>query len=1032
MKVRIDMIHALYRSLGSLRAWVTVIIGAASPGHSLPGALAGGSHRSSSGPHSLLRGAASSSLSYRKHALPLLALLAAAALGLWLLLPGGALYAQSSSSVEFAENGEGAVATFTATDPEDDEITWSLTGDDSADFAISDDGVLTFATSPNYEAPADADTDNIYEVTVTATDDDGTPLEGTHDVMIEVTNVEEAATVRIELSSLQPQVSTEIDVSYVDSAGNPFVDVAGAAYTGIVDDDRDKDDASSTAIPAEDVSWQWSRSSSKSGRYTDIPGDAAKTVPYTPGSSDRGMYLRVTGTYEDGEGEGKVVEATSAYSVRAVGSNSPPAFPLDFDPQTDGDNPPAAEIDDGATAGAAVGDPITASDANNDRLTYSLTADSSGTALHADFFQIDRETGQVTVGLGKTVHPSSDSGETASAAVVVGDSFTFTITATDPSGEESTVTMTVTVDAEDEAPVFTDGEAAHTFEEIPVGTTSPDLAVYTFEATDVEGDTVTYAMSGADASKFTLTGGALSFQAAPDFESPGSADGDNVYEVTITAASGTGATVNRTPLDVTVTVTNVDDPGTITLSATQPRQGTALTATAPSDTDGGVSGVTWKWESAASDNSDFSDATAITEIDGATSASYTPVAGDVSRFLRATASYTDAHGSDKSASAISTQAVVAAYNLAPVFTDEDDDTDGTQLEPREVPENSAEDTNVGAAIPATDEDDAETNDNNALVFTLSGADAGLFDIASPTGQITVAEGAQLDHETKDTYTVTITVRDLQGLNSSIDLTINVGDVNEAPMVIRGGLAIRGPSSTSYAENTPVTTPAATYTLVGPNMASGVWTLGGDDAGDFTFTGGMLAFAASPDYEAPADADRDNVYEVTLSADDSTYQAERDVTITVTNVDEDGALTLSSETPVVDVALTATLADPDGPTNVAWQWALEQADGTYVDIDMATSDTYTPVATDESFHLRVTVTYDDGHGAGKSLPEMITANAVIAGDPLVVRYDTNPKNNEIDKAEVIAGIEDFLFGTGNQSLEKADVIKLIEYFLFGIP
>jgi len=156
--------------------------------------------------------------------------------------------------VEFAENGEGAVATFTATDPEDDEITWSLTGDDAADFAISDDGVLTFATSPNYEAPADADTDNIYEVTVTATDDDGTPLDGTHDVMIEVTNVEEAATVGIEFSSLQPQVSTPIDVSYVDSTGNPFVDAAGAAYTGIVDDDRDKDDATSTAIPAEDVS----------------------------------------------------------------------------------------------------------------------------------------------------------------------------------------------------------------------------------------------------------------------------------------------------------------------------------------------------------------------------------------------------------------------------------------------------------------------------------------------------------------------------------------------------------------------------------------------------------------------------------------------------------------------------------------------------------------------------------------------------------------------------------------------------------
>jgi len=741
------------------------------------------------------------------------------------------------------------------------------------------------------------------------------------------------------------------------------------------------------------------------------------------------MYLRVTGTYEDGEGEGKVVEATSAYSVRAVGSNSEPAFPLDFDPQTDGNQEnPTAEIDDGATAGAAAGDPITASDANNDRLTYSLTEDSGGTPAHADFFQIDRETGQVTVGLGKTVHPSSDSGETASAAVVVGDSFTFTITATDPSGEDDTVTMTVTVDAEDEAPVFTNGEAAHTFEEIPEGTDSPDLAVYTFAATDVEGDTVSYAMSGADASKFTLADGALSFQAAPDFEAPGSADGDNVYEITITAASGTGATVNRTPLDVTVTVTNEDDPGTITLSATQPRQGTALTATAPSDTDGGVSGVTWKWESAASDNSDFSDDTAITEIDGATSASYTPVAGDVSRFLRATASYTDAHGSDKSASVISAQAVAAAYNLAPVFTDEDNDTDGTQLAPRDVPENSATDgsANVGDPVVATDTADAETADDSALTFALSGADAGLFAIASPGGQITVATGTELDYETKDTYTVTITVRDLQGLNSSIDLTINVTDVNEAPMVIRGGLAIGGPASPSYAEHTPVTTPVATYTLSGPNAASGAWTLGGDDAGDFTFTGGVLAFATSPDFEMPADADMNNVYEVTLSADDGTYMTERTVMITVTNVDEDGALTLSSATPVVDVALTATLADPDMATNVAWQWALEQADGSYMDIAGATSASYTPVASDENFHLRVTVTYDDGHGAGKSLEPMITANPVIAGDPLVVRYDAD-KDGAIGKSEVIQAIRDYL-RAGDPT--KADVIKLIRLYLRG--
>ena len=63
------------------------------------------------------------------------------------------------------------------------------------------------------------------------------------------------------------------------------------------------------------------------------------------------MYLRVTATYEDGEGEGKTVVATSAYPVRALLSgNSGPAFPTDFDTEMTGDQLPTAEADDGAMA----------------------------------------------------------------------------------------------------------------------------------------------------------------------------------------------------------------------------------------------------------------------------------------------------------------------------------------------------------------------------------------------------------------------------------------------------------------------------------------------------------------------------------------------------------------------------------------------------------------------------------------------------------------------------------------------------------
>ena len=71
----------------------------------------------------------------------------------------------------------------------------------------------------------------------------------------------------------------------------------------------------------------------------------------------------------------------------------------------------------------------------------------------------------------------------------------------------------------------------------------------------------------------------------------------------------------------------------------------------------------------------------------------------------------------------------------------------------------------------------------------------------------MAAGAQLDHETNDTYTVTITVRDLEGLNSSIKLTINVTNVNEAPEVMRAGsIPNRAPTfpSSTASRNIPRT------------------------------------------------------------------------------------------------------------------------------------------------------------------------------------------------------------------------------------
>ena len=56
-------------------------------------------------------------------------------------------------------------------------------------------------------------------------------------------------------------------------------------------------------------------------------------------------------------------------------------------------------------------------------------------------------------------------------------------------------------------------------------------------------------------------------------------------------------------------------------------------------------------------------------------------------------------------------------------------------------------------------------------------------------------------------------------------------------------------------------------------------------------------------------------------------------------------------------------------------------------------------------------------------------AVTTEDPLVARYDANG-NGTIEKSEVIAAINDYLFGAVDEAISKSDVIKLINLYLFG--
>ncbi len=76
----------------------------------------------------------------------------------------------ATAAISFAENSTAPVTRVTATDADGDSLTSSLSGEDAALFSISSTGELTFKVAPDFEAPADAGKDNIYNVTVTASD----------------------------------------------------------------------------------------------------------------------------------------------------------------------------------------------------------------------------------------------------------------------------------------------------------------------------------------------------------------------------------------------------------------------------------------------------------------------------------------------------------------------------------------------------------------------------------------------------------------------------------------------------------------------------------------------------------------------------------------------------------------------------------------------------------------------------------------------------------------------------------------------
>ncbi len=891
----------------------------------------------------------------------------------------------------------------TATDSDDDRLVYTLESARTSPFTI-----VRATGQLQVGAPLDYETASPYTIKVIATDT--SDAKDTIAVTITVTNVEEDG--KVSLTWTRPQPGAEVEASLTDPDGNvsgvtwrwekssdesswtaistatqaTYTPVEGdvnrylravASYTDPLGAGKTAWSAAAFVKPVPDPNQTPEFQANTGGGYGCTQGETADVCPYIKRHAPPGSEIYYP-SYVDNTDNDQVrysIDGADAVKFR-IGPLSGDLYTTDAhaydNPGTDGifeitltatdPSGRSGSIDVALRPSGSAGSPTVRGpeeirypeNGTWPLATYSATASNPDRDIHGwiisietgggdgDFFDIDNN-GVLTFTQPPDYEDQADEN---------GDNtYSFTITAYDtspPNGRRpgrTSFRVRVTVADVNEPPEF---DSATATREVPENTEAGENIGAPVTATDPDtGDTPAYTLGGTDANFFDIDAstGQLRTQAALDHETKSS------YTVTVTASDG----ALTAAVDVTVTVTNIDEAGTVTLSTDQPPARAEITA-ALTDPDEGVTGAVWQWERSGDGNTGWAGI-------GTGSPSYTPVAGDVGYHLRATASYTDGHGPGKTAQAASTQAVQAGANRPPEF----DSATAT----REVPENTEAGENIGDPVTAADPDTGDT-----LTYTLEGADLDSFDIDSASGQIQTKPGVTYDHESKSSYSVTVKADDNNGGTATIDVTITVADVDEPPEFDSATATREVPENTEAGENIgdPVTaadpdtgdTPA--YTLEGADL----------DSFDIDSASGQIQTKPGVTY----DHESKSSYSVTVKADDNNGgTATIDVTITVADVNEPPEFDSATATREVpenteageNIGAPVTATDPDTGDTPAY--TLEGADLDSFDIDSASGQIQTkPGVTydhESKSSYSVTVKADDNNGGTATIDVTIT-------------------------------------------------------------
>ena len=623
------------------------------------------------------------------------------------------------------------LGTVAATDPENDAITYSLTNTGGDRFEINDaTGAISNTEVIDYEMLSDTEQADGIIVTVQASD--GTN-NATTDVTITINDVNEAPTFdNAPYSFAQDENTAANTVLGTVTATDPDGTTPTYSLTNTGGDRFEINDATGAISNAEVIDYE-------------MLSDAEQTDGIT-----------VTVQASDGTNN-----ATTDVTIRINDVNEAPTF----------DNAPYSFAQDEHTAANTVLGTVTATDPENDAITYSLT--NTG----GDRFEINDATGAISNTEVIDYEMLSDAEQM--------DGITVTVQASDGTNNATTdVTIRITDVPEDtpanDPPAF--DQPSYSFTQAENAEANTPLGTVT--ATDPDGTTPTYSLTNAGGDRFSINPatGEISNTEVIDYEMLSDTEQMDGITVTVQASDG----MNNATTDVTIRITDVpedtpandppafDQPSYNFTQAENTEANTPLGTVTATDPDGTT--PTYSLTNAGGDRFSINPATG--EISNTEVIDY-EMLSDTEQMDGITVTVQASDGMNN-----------ATTDVTIRITDVPEDTPANDPPAFDQPsysftqaENADANTPLGT-VTATDPD------GTTPTYSLTNAGGDRFSINPATGEISNTE--VIDYEmlsdTEQMDGITVTVQASDGMNTpAMEVTIRITDVDEGsdPLSVLG-------------------------------------------------------------------------------------------------------------------------------------------------------------------------------------------------------------------------------------------------------